>query len=425
MSATIKISLKPDWARITFVPSSDDSSGDFADYHYFWLRHNCPCLQGCRHPSTKERLIDSAVVPLDIRPLRASVSADEDGQQTVVFYWPPIATKDDNGNLVLPDEEEHVSVFPVQWLRENAYAVGRDQTNELPPHDIGLITLDYKDFVSEHAAKLSDKGSVLYKAALYDILKKYGVAVIRNRGGETEDVIYDFIDPAADVISTHFGRVEHLRTDNVENTNNDQLGYTNSAVRLHTDLCYAKEVPGFQFLQCIRPADIGGGNYFVHAESAANYLKTEVSRRAYDLLTTVPVRFDRKQSKFKAQITEPILRLSEDVDPVTGERRLEQIRYSYFTQAAQTNVPFADLREWYEVLQVWDKLLYRDDFQIKADLNTGDVVIYDNRKVLHARNGFSGPRHMAGVYLEADDLWQHLGSAKEQLNESTADEQKK
>ncbi|KAJ1803411.1 hypothetical protein LPJ56_006964, partial [Coemansia sp. RSA 2599] len=337
-----------------------------------------------------------------------TAEGDGDGQPAVVFYWPPIATKDDEGNLALSEEKEHVTAFPVQWLRDNAYAINRSESSELPPHDIDLVTLDYNNFVSKHAAKeqqgssgssasIGEKNSLLYKAALYDILKKYGVAVIRNRGSDTEDIIYDFIDPTADVISTHFGRIEHLRTDNVENTNNDQLGYTNSPVRLHTDLCYAQKVPGFQFLHCIQPADIGGGNYFVHAESAANYLKTEVSRRAYDLLTTVPVRFDRKQSKFQAQLTEPILRLSDEVDPATGERRLDQVRYSYFTQAAQTNVPFADLREWYEVLQVWDRLLYRDDFQIKAELNTGDVVIYDNLKVLHARNGFSGPRHMAGV----------------------------
>ncbi|KAI7826748.1 hypothetical protein BX661DRAFT_183400, partial [Kickxella alabastrina] len=137
------------------------------------------------------------------------------------------------------------------------------------------------------------------QAAVFDNLKKYGVAVIRNRGSDTEDIIYDFIDSTADVISTHFGRIEHLRTGNVENANNDQLGYTNSAIRLHTDLCYAESAPGFQFLHCIRPADQGGDNYFVHVESAANYLKTEVSLRAYELLTTVPVKFDRKQKHLR------------------------------------------------------------------------------------------------------------------------------
>ncbi|KAJ1897237.1 hypothetical protein LPJ66_003491 [Kickxella alabastrina] len=425
--AAAQIELKPDWARISF----DFTPATYADFHYFWLRHNCPCLNGCRHTTTKERMIDASVIPLDIRPLRAvvatTVSEDGEGdeQPAVAFFWAPIATKDDSGNLAVLDDKEHVSVFPIQWLRENAYAVNRTQSHELPPHDTNLVTINYLDFVAKYPAnanknpasenvKLDEQGSVLYKAAVFDNLKNYGVAVIRNRGSDTEDIIYDFIDSTADVISTHFGRIEHLHTGNVENANNDQLGYTNSAVRLHTDLCYAESAPGFQFLHCIRPADQGGENYFVHVESAANYLKTEVSLRAYELLTTVPVKFDRKQKHFKAQLVNPILRLSDEINTETGERKLAQVRYSYFTQAAQNNVPFAELREWYEAQQVWDKLLYRDDFQIKADLQAGDVVIYDNFKILHARNGFTGPRHMAGVYFEASDLWHHLSQAKEQ-----------
>ncbi|KAJ2863387.1 hypothetical protein GGH94_003652 [Coemansia aciculifera] len=407
------LDLKPDWARITFV---DDQTT--ADFHYFWLRHNCPCLSGCRHSSTKERLIDATTIPLEIRPLRAVLTTDDSGAPAVAFFWAPIATKDDSGGLVVQDEKEHVSLFQVQWLRDSAYGVNRGHVHELPPHDAALVTIDYAAYVAEYAdvndnSRLGTSGTVLYKAALYDRLSKFGVAVIRNRGHDTEDIILDFIDSKADVIPTHFGRIEHLRTDNTENANNDQLGYTNSAVRLHTDQCYAETVPGFQFLHCIRPADVGGENYFVHAESAANYLKTEVNRRAYELLTTVPVSFDRRQAKFQALHVSPILRLSDEIDPATNERKLAQVRYSYFTQGAQTNVPFSELREWYEAQQVWDKLLYRDDFQIKAGLQAGDVVIYDNLKVLHARNGFTGPRHMAGVYLAAADLWHHLGQAKE------------
>ncbi|KAJ2850017.1 hypothetical protein IWW36_002202 [Coemansia brasiliensis] len=410
-----QIELHPDWIRVAFSEATDGIVT--ADFHYFWLRHNCLCLNGCRHATTRERLIDAAVIPLNIRALRAVVSStNENNEPAVTIFWPPIATKGARGELEPSQEKEHVSVFPLDWLRSNAYAINRKQTHDLPPHDVNLVTVNYQEIVAKYSnheapAKLTPEGTAYYKSQLYDKLSRYGVAVIRNRGSDTEEIIYDFIDPSADVIATHFGRIEHLRTGNTENSNNDQLGYTNLPVRLHTDQCYAETVPGFQFLHCIRPADAGGENYFVHAESAANYLKTEVSRRAYDLLTTVPVRFDRKQSKFQALHIDPILRLS---DNAAGERKLEQVRYSYFTQGPQNSVSFADMREWYEALQIWDKLLYRDDFQIKADLKAGDVVIYDNLKVLHARNGFTGARHMAGVYLSSSDLWSHLENTNHQ-----------
>ena len=39
-----------------------------ADFHAFWLRHQCPC---CRHVSTGERTLCPSRVPLDIRVLAA------------------------------------------------------------------------------------------------------------------------------------------------------------------------------------------------------------------------------------------------------------------------------------------------------------------------------------------------------------------
>ena len=53
--------------------------GETADFHYFWLRHNCDC---CRHPVTRERTICSSDVPLDIRPENVGASGD-----AVVVVW--------------------------------------------------------------------------------------------------------------------------------------------------------------------------------------------------------------------------------------------------------------------------------------------------------------------------------------------------
>ncbi|KAJ2816364.1 hypothetical protein FBU31_006604, partial [Coemansia sp. 'formosensis'] len=91
---SVLFELKPDWARIIFVNEADGTQTT-ADFHYFWLRHNCPCLSGCRHSSTKERLIDAATIPLEIRPLRAVLTTDDSSAPAVAFFWAPIATKDD------------------------------------------------------------------------------------------------------------------------------------------------------------------------------------------------------------------------------------------------------------------------------------------------------------------------------------------
>ena len=57
---------------------------EYSDYHYFWLRHNCNCKKGCRHPFTNERVIDSTDVSLKIQPSQVSV---EEGGKAVKFIW--------------------------------------------------------------------------------------------------------------------------------------------------------------------------------------------------------------------------------------------------------------------------------------------------------------------------------------------------
>jgi len=44
-------------------------------------------------------------------------------------------------------------------------------------------------------------------------------------------------------------------------------------------------------------------------------------------------------------------------------------------------------------------------------LESGDFVLYDNFRMLHARYGFSGPRHLRGVYFNHLDVWKKLGQA--------------
>lgn len=46
------------------------------------------------------------------------------------------------------------------------------------------------------------------------------------------------------MVETHFGRIEDLRTDNTTNKNNDQLGYTDAAINLHTDQPFIADPPG-------------------------------------------------------------------------------------------------------------------------------------------------------------------------------------
>ncbi|RUP47059.1 hypothetical protein BC936DRAFT_146184, partial [Jimgerdemannia flammicorona] len=360
-------------------------SATHADFHYFWLRHNCPCLSGCRHPLSKERVIDSIDFSMHIQPLEASVV-------------------DDELHIVWDDAEHHVTVYPLEWLRENAYALARSEV--VPPgSDNTKVVLEYAEFLEKWGdgkGGLSEEGLRRYRLDCGLRLKVYGLVVIKGRGQDTEGIIREFITEKHEVISTHFGRIEDLRTDNTTNKNTDQLGYTNATVDLHTDQPYIENPPGFQFLQCVRQADVGGDSYLCDAFQAARYIRSEISSRVYDLLTTVPVRFDRRQAAFQSLVVRPL------IEPVAaGSSDLKQVRFSYFTHAPHDE-PFERMQEWYEAYNTFAGLVRDPKFQYRFRLQPGDLVLYDNFRMLHARTAFKGSRHMRGVYFDTSDVWETL-----------------
>ncbi|CAF3679673.1 unnamed protein product, partial [Rotaria sordida] len=208
----------------------------------------------------------------------------------------------------------------------------------------------------------------------------------------------DFLPHGASVVETHFGRIEDLRTDNTTNQNTDQLGYTNAAINLHTDQPFIADPPGMQLLQCISRADIGGSNTFVNAGDAALYLR-EIDPNAYYLLTTIPVHFHRKQKQFQSIHIGPIIETEND--------KIKQVRHSYFT-LAPFHFPFWLTTAYYNAYRVYASILYDPQCQYNVALNRGDFVLYDNYKMLHAREAFTGPRHLRGIYFRQTDVWKKL-----------------
>lgn len=154
-----------------------------------------------------------------------------------------------------------------------------------------------------------------------------------------------------------------------------------------------------QLLQCIRRADAGGSNTLVNAAHAAQYLR-EIDPQSYYLLTTVPVHFHRKQKQFQSIHIGPIIEANKDDE-------IKQVRHSYFT-LAPFNFPFWLTKAYYNAYQKYASILYDPQSQFRVLLEHGDFVLYDNYKMLHARDSFTGPRHLRGVYFQYNDVWKKL-----------------
>lgn len=329
-----------------------------ADFHWFWLRHNSELD---RHPLTRERIVCASELPMELRPRKVCVSEDA---AALDIDWGDRA-------------DGQVSRYAADWLRAHAYAA--DRTAAPPPSDTAALTVE--------AAPV---GTSLGALAL-ERLQAHGALIVRGFGSDTEALIDLFVRQGLSIIETHFGRIEDLRTDNTTNRNTDQLGYTDSAIQLHTDQPFLDRPPRYQLLHCLRPAEVGGDTRVVDALAAARHL-ADVDRPAFDLLRTVPVTFHRKQRDFERVLVSPIL----DFDAPGGFR----IRYSYFTLAPYQR-PFAEMEAWYRASNRFARLVRDSRHQYRFRLEAGDFLVYDNWRMLHARTAFSGPRWLRGVYFDS------------------------
>ncbi|MDX2087133.1 MAG: TauD/TfdA family dioxygenase [Kofleriaceae bacterium] len=338
-------------------------AGTAADFHFRWLRHNCDLD---RHPKTNERTVDSADLPDVLEVTRASIT---DGVLRVEWK-----------------HDGRVSGYPLGWLREHAYAIDRPMVPP-PPSHVPRLELHRGEraipaLVPEVLARVATEGAVVVRR---------DPRVATPPEDETELWIDALSQGGAlEVIGTHFGRIEDLRTDNTTNANTDQLGYTDAPIDLHTDQPFLDHPPRYQLLQSIRAADVGGESTIADASAAFRYLES-IDREASALLLATPIRFHRKQKAFERQVVSPLVRKLAD-------GRLF-VRASYFTMAPH-HVPFDLMENWYRAYDRFMRLVRDPRHHYRFTLSPGDALLYDNHRVLHGRCGFRGARWVRGVYFD-------------------------
>ncbi len=331
-----------------------------ADFHLRWLRHNC---DGDRHPRTGERTVDSSHLPDELAATAAEII---DGALRVTWA-----------------HDGRVSVFPLAWLRDHAYAIDRVEVPP-PPSDVARLELDGRAplaaLVPEALARVAEHGAV--------IVRSHGAAGAATTG-HTEALIDALAAHQLQVIGTHFGRIEDLRTDNTTNDNTDQLGYTDAAIDLHTDQPFLDQPPRYQLLHAIRAADVGGDSLIADARAAFRYLAS-LDPDAAGLLRRTPIVFHRRQRAFERIVTAPL---------VIDELDRFLVRSSYFT-LAPFKLPFAQVEAWYRAYDRFARLTRDPRHHYRFALAPGDALLYDNHRVLHGRTGFRGPRWIRGVYFD-------------------------
>lgn len=198
---------------------------------------------------------------------------------------------------------------------------------------------------------------------------------------------------------------------NVRNSRN--IAYTNLDLGLHMDLLYFQHPPRYQILHCLRNRVVGGASIFVDSLHAARVLR-DTHPNDFDTLTKTPVAFHYINDGHHLHHNHPTIELAplSTLSSPSSELEISHVNYSPPFQAP---LPLSTSREFYLALQRFSKLLNDPQNTYEYTLREGDAVLFDNRRVLHARTAFTDPgsepgkkgetnRWLKGCYLEADGL---------------------
>jgi gamma-butyrobetaine dioxygenase len=360
--ATAESSLKLKISSPTQLSIEDDQGRRFG-IHPIWLRERCQDTQ-CMDLLTGQRLHDPSDLDLDLSYVALSEAVP--GQLRVRFsdgHEADFAAADILAEAALPPGE-HDCPGPEFWagtLEDLPRAQWREQ-----PTDSQL-------------------------AAWLEPFLRFGFIIFNGVPAAHQQVL-----KAAAVFGftreTNFGAVFDVRS----TPNASDLAYTPVPLEPHTDNPYRTPVPGVQLLHCLANETSGGLSTLVDGYAVAQALR-ERDPAAFRVLTTTPVRF-----RYRDEVTELIASAPPIELDVSG--RVKTIHFSPRLDFVPLLAP-EELTSYYRARRVFDHLLRASEFEIRFLLNSGDLVMFDNCRLLHGRTGFDpteGLRHLQGCYIDID-----------------------
>jgi len=191
---------------------------------------------------------------------------------------------------------------------------------------------------------------------------------------------------------TNFGPLFNVRS----TPDATDLAYTALSLDPHTDNPYRTPVPGIQLLHCLANETRGGLSTLVDGFAVAQALRQQ-ERAAFDILTSTPVRFKYIDASTELTASAPPIELD-----VTGA-----LRAVHFSPRLDF-VPLLEpqrLDAYYRARRAFDHRLRAPQFEIRFLLGAGDLVMFDNCRLLHGRTAFDpaeGLRHLQGCYIDID-----------------------
>lgn len=228
-------------------------------------------------------------------------------------------------------------------------------------------------------------------------LARYGIARLANTRAD-RDSLEELLTQVGPIRSSNFGSMFTVEYQAVRDTT------ASSSLNLgqHSDLPTRETPPGFQFLHCVENTVSGGSSRLTDGKRLVAEL-SEFHPADYEALTTLRWIFFNRSPDCDHRWSGPIIDHANPDQPLTLR--------AFYPVRAFPDMDEADVPRAYEAMATFSRLAHDPRFQLSFEFTPGDVIGFDNRRVLHGRDAFEpsqGTRVLRGAYLDQDDLYSTL-----------------
>ena len=290
----------------------------------------------------------------------------------------------DNGKsikIIWPDLEKPVT-YSYEFLFNNSLN-NKSKINSLKLwKENDLDDQIYIDFETVQ----SNEGYKKFLKNLY----QYGFSVVQNCKTEMSSV-ENIVNKIGYVRNSIFGGLWSFES----NEDKADSAYTQEELRPHTDATYSNDAPGLQLLLCCEYKAKGGDSIMVDGFKIAEMIKKD-NKELFDILSTINVKGSYIGDGVFLEAERPIFNLN-------SKKEIFQVSFNNYDRA-----PFRfekDLTiKFYEAIRTFDLMANSKEYQWRHILKPGELLIFNNWRVLHGRGSFDGTRKISGCYINKEDF---------------------